>query len=118
MWHSLHQATIHGSLIASACVAEACRKPGREPPSGPAFLCQANQVSQQHEKPKGAHLPTMLVYDNGNGYSQYAGAGRHPVCVYDRERAVIEAARRVAESIGAERIRVVFIVEAGREEQG
>lgn len=56
-------------------------------------------------------MPTMLVYEEGDVFCQYAGAGKHPVCVYDRERSVLEAARRVGESIGADSVRVVFVIE-------
>lgn len=68
-------------------------------------------MPHQHNKPKGASLPTLLVYEQDGMFCQYAGAGRNPVCVYDRERTVLEAARRVAEQIGAQTIRAVFVLE-------
>lgn len=67
-------------------------------------------MGHQHEKPMGASLPTILVYEEAEGFAQYAGAGKLPVCIYDRERSVLEAARRVASSRGLDSIRVVFIV--------
>jgi hypothetical protein len=69
-------------------------------------------MPHQHCKPKGASLPTLLVYEQDGVFCQYAGAGRNPVCVYDRERSVLEAARRVASSIGARQIRTIFVIEA------
>ena len=67
-------------------------------------------MSQGHLKPKGANLPTLLVYEEDGVFAQYAGAGKLPVAVYDRERAVLDAARRLAVSRKLESIRVVFIV--------
>ena len=68
-------------------------------------------MPHQHNKPKGASLPTLLVYEQDGMFCQYAGAGKSPVCVYDRERSVLEAARRVAASIGARQIRTIFVIE-------
>jgi hypothetical protein len=62
-------------------------------------------------KGRGAGLPTILVYEEAAGFTQYAGAGNLPVAVYDRERAVLEAARRVARARGYDSIRVVFVIE-------
>jgi hypothetical protein len=67
-------------------------------------------MSHAHSKPKGASLHTIIVYEENGAFVQYAGAGRHPVAVYDRERSVLETARRIGEAIGAETIRVLFIV--------
>lgn len=67
-------------------------------------------MSGQHPKPKGASLPSLLVYEEAGVFAQYAGAGRFPVCVYDRERAVLDAARRIAEARNMDSIRVVFIL--------
>jgi hypothetical protein len=67
-------------------------------------------MPHQHVKVMGSRLNTLLVYEEEDEYRQYAGAGKHPVCVYDRERAVIEAARRIGQSLGVDKMRVVFIV--------
>jgi hypothetical protein len=67
-------------------------------------------MSQQHNKQKGASLHTTLVYEEDGQFCQYAGAGRQPVAVFDRERAVLESARRVGQLTDAESIRVVFII--------
>jgi hypothetical protein len=68
-------------------------------------------MSGAHNKPKGASLHTLLVYEDGEVFKQYAGAGKLPVAVFDRERSVLEAARRIAAASGLDSIRVVFIVE-------
>lgn len=57
----------------------------------------------------------MLVYEQSGGYAQYTGRGREPVAIYDRERAVIESARRLALARGLDQIRVVFIIEQNPE---
>jgi hypothetical protein len=56
-------------------------------------------------------MKTMLVYQDGDDFAVYAGAGSQPVAVYDRERAVLEAARRVGEKLKVEQMRVVFIID-------
>jgi len=60
----------------------------------------------------------MLVYEQDGMFCQYAGAGKHPVAVYDRERAVLEAARRVGEHLGVQTIRAVFVLEADGQREG
>jgi len=67
-------------------------------------------MPHQHLKPKQASAHTILVYEEDGQFCQYAGAGKHPVCVYDRERAVLESARRVGESFNADLVRVVFVL--------
>lgn len=61
-------------------------------------------------------MPTVTVYEEAETYRQYSGACIHPVAVFERERSVIEAAKRIGESIGATQMRVVFIVEVEHEE--
>jgi hypothetical protein len=68
-------------------------------------------VSQSRPKAKGASLHTLLVYEEEAQFCQYAGGSKLPVAVYDRERAVLEAGRRVAAAIGAKSVRVVFILD-------
>jgi xanthine/CO dehydrogenase XdhC/CoxF family maturation factor len=67
-------------------------------------------VSGAHPKPKGASLHTIVVYEEDGEFVQYAGAGRKPVAVYDRERAVLESARRIGLQLHEESIRVVFVI--------
>jgi hypothetical protein len=73
-------------------------------------------MPHQHNKPKGASLPTFLVYEEAEMYCQYAGASKLPCAVFDRERSVIEAARRVAIFAGKKSIRIVFIIETQKDQ--
>ncbi len=68
-------------------------------------------MPQQHNKKILASAPTTLVYEEEDYFAQYAGASRFPVAVYDRERAVLEAARARGRAINADSVRVVFIVQ-------
>jgi hypothetical protein len=68
-------------------------------------------MSKGKLKSVGASLHTLVVYEDGEGFSQYAGTKKLPVAVYDRERSVLEAARRVAVRMHLPTVRVVFIIE-------
>jgi hypothetical protein len=63
-----------------------------------------------HKKPRGASLHTLVVHEVDGQFCQYAGAGMHPVAVYDRERSVLEAARHVGLMLKDETVRVIFVI--------
>jgi hypothetical protein len=69
-------------------------------------------VQAKPQKSTGASLPTMLVYEEHGLFTQYTARGRSVIAAYDRERAVIEAARRLAAAHKVKTVRVVFIIEA------
>jgi hypothetical protein len=68
-------------------------------------------MTAHHIRPKGASLYTLTVYEEDEIFAQYAGGSKIPVAVFDRERAVLAAARAIAIQQKLAGIRVNFILQ-------